>query len=163
MNEARTDIDRQAASDQADSPRVLVPPPLIFAGMVAAGLTIDMDVDEFGLLQVFAIVLLMAALVLIGAALNLFRRWGTRPEPWQSASALVVTGIYRFTRNPMYLGMAMLALAIASFCQSLGAVLLSLLAAALIDRFVIRREEAYLERRFCGEYLTYKQQVRRWL
>ena len=163
MNEARTDRDRPAAPNEEDSPRVLVPPPLIFAGMVAAGLAIDMDLGEFGLPQVFAILLLMAALVLIGAALNLFRRWGTRPEPWQPASALVVTGVYRFTRNPMYLGMAMLALAIATFCQSLGAVLLSLLAAALIDRFVIRREEAYLERRFGGEYSAYKQQVRRWL
>ena len=163
MNKARTDSDRTGASDEVDSPRVLVPPPLIFAGMVAAGLAIDMHLDGFGLLQVFAILLLMAALVPIGAALNLFRRRRTRPEPWQPASALVVTGIYRFTRNPMYLGMAMLALAIATFFQSFGAVFLSFLAAAMIDRFVIRREEAYLERRFCGEYLTYKQQVRRWL
>ena len=163
MNEVRSGGDRQGTSGQTDSPRVFVPPPLIFASSVAAGLAIDMHLHEFGVPQVFAILLLVAALGLIGAALNLFWRRRTRPEPWQPASALVVTGIYRFTRNPMYLGMTILSLSVAIFCQSLGAVFLSLVAAALIDRFVIRREEAYLQRRFGGEYRSYKQQVRRWL
>ena len=94
------------------------------------------------ILAILFLLLLVAALGLIGAALNLFWRRRTRPEPWQPASALVVTGIYRFTRNPMYLGMTLLSLSVAIFCQSLGAVFLSLVAAALIDRFVICREEA---------------------
>ena len=101
MNEVRRGGDRQGTSGQPDSPRVLVPPPLIFAGSVAAGLAIDMHLHEFGVPQVFAILLLVAALGLIGAALDLFRRRRTRPEPWQPASALVVMGVYRFTRNPI--------------------------------------------------------------
>ena len=59
--------------------------------------------------------------------------------------------------------MTLLSLSVAIFCQSLGAVFLSLVAAALIDRFVIRREEAYLQRRFGDKYQIYQQQVRRWL
>lgn len=146
-----------------DTPRVLVPPPLIFGALLVAGLTIDTHLHEFGFLQGLGIFFFAGALVLVGAALNLFRRERTRPEPWQPASALVVNGIYRFTRNPMYLGMAMAALAVAIFCQSFSGVALTLVAVLIIDRFVIRREEAYLQRRFGDEYLSYNQQVRRWL
>lgn len=147
----------------AGSPRVLVSPPLIFAGLLGAGLVIDGNWHDFGLPQLFAIALLVAALLLIGSALDLFRRAHTRPEPWQPASSLVVSGTYRFTRNPMYLGMAMLSLAVAIFFQSVAGSVLTLIALGLIDRFVVRREEAYLERRFGNPYRSYKQQVRRWL
>lgn len=70
MNEACTENDRHGTSGQPDSPRVLVPPPLIFAGSVAAGLAIDMHLHEFGVPQVFAILLLAAALGLIGDKAN---------------------------------------------------------------------------------------------
>lgn len=154
---------RKKPSVMVDTPRVLVPPPLIFGGPLVAGLTIDMHLHEFGIPQGLGILFFAGALVLVGAGLNLFRRERTRPEPWQPASALVVSGIYRFTRNPMYLGMALAALAVATFCQSFSGVALTLVAAAIIDRFVIRREEAYLQRRFGNEHQSYKQQVRRWL
>lgn len=82
----------------ADSPRVLVPPPLIFAGFLGIGMAIDTHLHEFGVPQLFAVLLLVAALLLIGSAVNLFRRERTRPEPWQPASALVVSGIYSTLR-----------------------------------------------------------------
>lgn len=147
----------------ADSPRVLVPPPLIFAGFLGVGLAIDTHLHEFGVPQLFAVLLLVAAFLLIGSALNHFRRERTRSAPWQPASALVVSGIYQFTRNPMYLGMGMLSLAVAIFCQSVAGSVLTLVAAGVIDRFVIGREEAYLERRFGDPYRSYHQQVRRWV
>lgn len=147
----------------AKSPRVLVPPPLVFAAAVVAGVLVDRHLHEFGLPQLFAILLLTAGLLVVGSALNLFRRWRTRPEPWQPASALVTSGIYRFTRNPMYLGMALIALAVAIFCQSLAAVAFTLGATMIIDRLVIAREEDYLQRRFGDDYRQYQQLVRRWL
>lgn len=147
----------------ADSPRVLVPPPLIFAGLTGIVLTIDGHLHEFGIPQLFSVLMAMVALLLIGSALNLFRRKNTRPEPWQPSSTLVVAGTYRFTRNPMYLGMAMLSLAVAIYCWSMAASILTFVAVLVVDRFVIRREEAYLNRRFGEAYRTYKQQVRRWL
>ena len=122
-----------------DNPRVLVAPPLIFVGFVTSGLAIDMHLHEFALPQIFGVLLLIVALLLIGGALNLFRRKRTRPEPWQPATALVFNGVYRFTRNPMYLGMAIAAVAVGFLCQSISAVVLSLAAALVIDRFVIHR------------------------
>lgn len=145
-----------------DNPRVFVPPPLIFAVLLGVGLFIDRDAIGVGF-QFIASALAMAGLGLIGTALGMFGRSKTRPEPWQPAAALVTSGVYRFTRNPMYLGMAALSLAVALFFGSLPAMLFTLLAAIIIDQTVITREEAYLERRFGTEYHRYRNQVRRWL
>lgn len=57
----------------------------------------------------------------------------------------------------------MLSLAVAIYCWSMAASILTFVAVLVVDRFVIRREEAYLNRRFGEAYRTYKQQVRRWL
>jgi protein-S-isoprenylcysteine O-methyltransferase Ste14 len=95
--------------------------------------------------------------------LGLFHHKGTKPEPWKPSSALVSDGVYRFTRNPMYLGMVLLYAGIALIAGG------PLTAAALVPVFlifnvyVIAREEAYLERRFGDEYAAYRSHARRWL
>ena len=146
-----------------DSPRVFLPPPLIFGGLLALGLLLDRDPLRFGPVSISGMVLAAGGVVLIGVALGLFRSSRTRPEPWQPASSLVNRGIYRFTRNPMYLGMAMFSLGIAMVFTSLAGAVLALAALIIIDRAVVRREEAYLTRRFGQDYLVYKARVRRWL
>ena len=146
-----------------DNPRVFVPPPLIFAGLLAVGLLIHNERGASGPIQIIATVLGLVGLALIVLALGLFRTSRTRAEPWQPSSALVASGVYRFTRNPMYLGMAILALGIAVFFASLSAAFLTLVAALIIDRAVIKREEAYLQRRFGEDYAAYCRTVRRWL
>ena len=146
-----------------DNPRVFVPPPLMFAALVGVGLLVDGG-PRAGGLQIFAAVVLAATgFGLVAAALGLFARSGTRAEPWRPASALVASGLYRHTRNPMYLGMSFLGLAIALAFTSVTAALLTILAAFIVDRTVIAREEAYLERRFGANYREYRKRVRRWL
>ncbi|QNM83331.1 isoprenylcysteine carboxylmethyltransferase family protein [Sphingomonas sabuli] len=147
----------------ADNPRVFVPPPLMMAGLVGAGLAIDGAPIASGIVLVAALVVGLAGLGLIAAALGLFRQKQTRPEPWREASFLVAAGPYRFTRNPMYLGMTLIGLAVAIGLTSLAAALFALLGALIIDRFVIAREEAYLIRRFGDDYRGYRARVRRWL
>jgi protein-S-isoprenylcysteine O-methyltransferase Ste14 len=146
-----------------DHPRVFVPPPIIFAVLTGGGLAWQANFSDFGFLQALGILLAAAGLALIGPALNLFRLRGTRPEPWQPASELVLSGIYRLTRNPMYLGMTLVSFALATFAVSIPAAALSAVAALVIDRYVIPREEAYLLRRFGDNYASYMRQVRRWL
>jgi protein-S-isoprenylcysteine O-methyltransferase Ste14 len=146
-----------------DNPRVFVPPPLIFASLLALGLMMNREPIAFGAPAIIGIAVGLAGLGLIAAALGLFRSSKTRPEPWQPASALVSSGVYRVTRNPMYLGMALLCLGIAAAFASLAGIVMALIAAIIIDRAVVPREEAYLLRRFGEDYANYRRAVRRWL
>lgn len=146
-----------------DSPRVIVPPPLIFAALLGGGLVVGRDLASNVLVQFAAVEAIAAGLVLIAAALGLFRKAHTRAEPWQASTALFVTGVYRFTRNPMYLGMSVVCLGVAFLFSSLAAALSTLVAVLIIDRAVISREEAYLSRRFAQDYPAYRSRVRRWL
>jgi len=105
----------------------------------------------------------LAGLLLGLTALGLFRREGTKPEPWKPSSALVTGGVFRFTRNPMYLGMLLLyagGALMAGGPLTLGPLILVFL---ILNFYVIGREEAYLERRFGEAYAAYRERVRRWL
>ena len=96
-------------------------------------------------------------------ALGRFRRAGTAVEPWRTSTALVTNGVYRFTRNPMYLAMALLYLGAALAADSVLALVLLPPLLVLVRVGVISREERYLERRFGDEYRRYRSSVRRWL
>ena len=150
-----------------DGPGVFVPPPLLFGVAVAAGVLLDGNALEWRHVthpsQYAGAVVAAAGLVLIAVSLGLFRRFRTRPEPWRPAEALIRTGIYRLSRNPMYLGMALMCLGIAMFFESVAAFLLLAAALVAIDRYVIAREEAYLARRFGTDYEAYRAKVRRWI
>lgn len=150
-----------------DSPRIFVPPPLIVAGTLVAGLWLDGLLYVWPttptLLLIVGAVLIAGGLTFIGLALRLFRKVGTRPEPWQPSSELAQSGVYRFTRNPMYLGMTIVYSGIALALKSPTAGLLLLPLVAVLDRLVIAREEAYLGRRFGASFDAYRKRVRRWM
>ena len=157
------------SSKSPDHAGVRVPPPLIFLGLVLIGPLLD---RLFGLAPLhvaqpfrsIAIVLLVASgLIIVLAAIRNFARAGTRVEPWAPSSAIVSDGIYRITRNPMYVGMALVMLGLALIIGSPASIVMVGLAILIVDRFVIRREEAYLEAKFGEEYRAYRTRVRRWL
>lgn len=81
----------------------------------------------------------------------------------QNASALVTGGIYRWTRNPMYLGMATLLLAWGVWLANAGALAVISLFVAYLNRFQIAPEEGALQDRFGDEFAAYRARVRRWL
>lgn len=152
-------------------PGVRLPPPLIFTLGLAAGGALQWlgpdlpQVPPGGLvaLRSVAALLGLASVLLLTAALGGFRRRGTDPRPWRPDSALVVDGIYRRTRNPMYLGMALLYAAIALGLNAAGPLLLLPAVLAVIRWQVIAREEAYLGRLFGPAYADYCRQVPRWV
>jgi len=103
------------------------------------------------------------ALGLAAWAAALFRRAGTNIRPFMPSTALVVTGPYKLTRNPMYLGMAGILLGAAVFMGSLTPfVVIPAFMALIAERFIIP-EEAKLEAAFGRDYKDYKARVRRWL
>jgi protein-S-isoprenylcysteine O-methyltransferase Ste14 len=155
-------------SDRPDIPHVFAPPPVIFAGALIAGLALQ-AVSPLPLLvsklvaRVVGGCMILVGLALSGAVMHHFSRVGTPVIPWQETRRLVVSGPYRFSRNPDYLGQALLAAGLALILAAPWA-LLALVPALLLVRYgVIAREERYLERRFGDEYRQFRRRVRRWL
>ena len=106
---------------------------------------------------------MLGGLALSGAVMYHFGKAGTPVTPWKEARRLVVSGPYRFSRNPDYIGQALLAGGLA-LLLGIPWALPALLPALLIVRYgVIAREERYLGRRFGEEYRQYCARGRRWL
>ena len=97
------------------------------------------------------------------SAVVLFRRIGTPPDPHEPSTRLALDGPYRFTRNPMYLGMAAVLAGLALIGNALWPLLALIPVIWWIRTQVIAREERYLEAKFGGEYRDFKARVRRWL
>ena len=92
-----------------------------------------------------------------------FQRAGTTPTHWEPTTTVVASGPYRFTRNPMYVGMASVHGGLALLGNALWPLLLLVPAIWIIRTQVIAREERYLEAKFGAQYRAYKAGVRRWL
>ncbi|HIX60895.1 MAG: isoprenylcysteine carboxylmethyltransferase family protein [Halomonadaceae bacterium] len=103
------------------------------------------------------------AVVLLGVAA--FRQSQTTLDPLhpEDASSLVTRGVYQYTRNPMYLGFALVLLAWALYLSAWLGLLIVGVYVAYMNRFQIKPEEKALESRFGQEFLQYKKAVRRWL
>src|SRR6185369_15692971 len=142
---------------------------LIFVAFLGVGLAVDFFAFRVasglpaGGRYGAAVALAVVALLLGFGALFRFRRAGTNPEPWRPTTAIVTSGVYRFTRNPMYLGMVLLYAAIAVAADSVVALVLLVPLLVVIRYGVIAREERYLVAKFGDEYRRYQASVRRWL
>ena len=114
---------------------------------------------------VLAAALAVAGLATAASGVALFAHAHTtiHPEAPQKTSTLVTTGVYRLTRNPMYLGMAIVLVGWAAWLASPVALVGVGAFALYIYRFQIRPEEAVLAAKFGRAYAAYREQVRRWL
>jgi protein-S-isoprenylcysteine O-methyltransferase Ste14 len=106
--------------------------------------------------------------VLLGVSITLwaggsFRRVGTPLIPFRQPEALVVTGLFRYTRNPMYLGMLLLLIGVAWSTGTLSPWLIPPLFVVIIHYRFILGEEALLREVFGDDYSRYRSKVRRWL
>jgi protein-S-isoprenylcysteine O-methyltransferase Ste14 len=109
-----------------------------------------------------AIILVLNMLIGLPAVRSMFAA-RTSPNPHRPTTALVFAGPYRFTRNPMYIGLTLMYTGLAIFFQLTWGLALLPVVVLLITRWVIVPEETYLEQKFGDEYVTYKSRVRRWL
>jgi protein-S-isoprenylcysteine O-methyltransferase Ste14 len=150
-----------------DNPRVRFPPPLFFALALLVAYVLNrlwpLPVGGSAVVDGLAAALCVAAVALSVSGVAMFRRSGTSVVPVRPASALVVSGPYRFTRNPMYVGLTMLTAGLALFMNTWWPILLLAPVLLAVQRFVVLREEAYLTRRFGEDYVAYMRRVRRWL
>jgi protein-S-isoprenylcysteine O-methyltransferase Ste14 len=151
----------------AGSPDIRIVPPLVYLAGLVAGLIvtawIPTRVVAGSIAWPIGTVLVLCGIALAASAISRFSSSGTTIRPDRAASQLVIAGPYRLSRNPMYVGLAAIYLGIAIGAQSLWALLLLPIVLGIIQRRVIEREEAFLERRFGAAYRDYKARVRRWL
>jgi protein-S-isoprenylcysteine O-methyltransferase Ste14 len=157
------------ASNTDDGASVWIPPPLIYLAGVIGGALLHAYVRpmplllEFGPRLAVSLTFVMLGIALMAGAVGLFKRTGQDPKPWKSTPEIISTGVYRFTRNPMYLGLALLQIGIGVGLENGWVLALVPPVLLAIYQTTIRHEEAYLEDKFGDIYLQYKHSVRRWL
>jgi protein-S-isoprenylcysteine O-methyltransferase Ste14 len=154
-------------TSERDVPGVPLPPPLIYIGGLAVGGVVELIRPTSGppwpVSVVIAVAGLLVFLALAGAAVGRFRRAGTSENPFRPSTALVLDGPYRFTRNPMYVGMAAVYVGLAFVLGLMWAFVFLPFVVLAVDRLVIAREERYLEWKFGQAYVEFTQRVRRWI
>jgi protein-S-isoprenylcysteine O-methyltransferase Ste14 len=145
----------------------LVRPPFVCLGSIALGLVVHYAWPaRFVPPSVSTPVGAMLTLLAVGlfvAAVRTFRAAGTPIPGNQPTTAIVRTGPYSFSRNPIYLAFSLFQLGLSVWANSLGLLITLIPAVALLALVVIPREERYLEARFPSEYSSYRAAVRRWL
>jgi protein-S-isoprenylcysteine O-methyltransferase Ste14 len=149
---------------------VIARPPLLFLAALLVGFVLDSLLPlPFPLASIelvhwiIAGSLILAGLALFAAGVRNFLRAGTPLPTNKPTRALVTSGIHRWTRNPIYLGIFLVYGGIGIAAPSPWILILTLPLAITIRYGVVAREEAYLERRFGDAYRAYKARVRRWL
>jgi protein-S-isoprenylcysteine O-methyltransferase Ste14 len=159
------------SSKSTDTPGLIMPPPLFL--LIGLGLAVVLDwttgpsflaAPGFDSLQSwigFAVLLVAMALAVSG--FRAFTRAGTNVDPYQPALKLVTTGPYRFTRNPMYLGMVLFLVGVSLMFSVEWGLLLTPPLWFAYDRLVVAREEDYLSRKFGEPYRAFLGRTRRWI
>ena len=157
--------------NEIDKPGVVAHPPLIYLGFLALGFALDyvwpLSLADGWLpprLRLpFAILLAVGGASLLALGIRRFLHHGTNFRTDKPSTAVISDGVYRYTRNPLYIGLSLIYAGIALALNSVWVLALLVPILAVIRYGVIAREEHYLERKFGEEYLRYKRSVRRWL
>jgi len=159
--------DEQQTSQALDNAGVRVPPPILLIVAILAGYGLQrlwaLELTNWSGWYVAAWALIDVGVVILIGCWVQFYQAKTNIQPHKPASNLIQRGLYQFSRNPIYVAGLFLQLGIALLMNNLWIVLLVPVSKFVFDRYVIAREEAYLERAFGEVYLDYKRSVRRWL
>ncbi len=155
---------------EGDRSGVRLFPPLIFAATLGAAFLIHwrfplhiVPAELVRPLRIAGIIFLLPWLGQAIWALATFRRTGTTANPAGGSTALALAGPYRYSRNPMYLGLVMLTVGIGLVANTLWPLLLLPILVVALRRKVIDHEERYLTAKFGEPYRAYMARVRRWL
>lgn len=151
----------------SDNAGVLTIPPLIYIAGFILGLAIHFFyplklLPESNKLWVAIPFMLMSLPIVIFAVLDL-KTAETSMDVRTPTTSVVTTGIYKLSRNPMYLALLLLYSGIGFWINSFWILIMLVPVIILVNLGIIKREEEYLEQKFGDEYLQYKSKVRRWV
>jgi protein-S-isoprenylcysteine O-methyltransferase Ste14 len=149
--------------------RVRFPPPLVYLLSVAVGLVAQYAAYPLRLGAPVAVriaggaVIAAAGIGLGGSAFGLFRKSGQDPAPWKPTPSLVFEGPYRFTRNPMYVGMTAVQIGVGILANSVWVIALAAVSLLIVHVIAVLPEEKYLTEKFGAQYQDYLRRVHRYL
>jgi protein-S-isoprenylcysteine O-methyltransferase Ste14 len=149
--------------------KVGFPPPLVFLGLTLSGVAVQRWLRPLALPTPYPLGVLMGAAIAAGgialvlSARLLFLRTGQHPAPWRPSPELLSQGIYRYTRNPMYVGISLFQLGLGIALGNGWIVAFAPLALSIIHFLAVRPEEAYLSEKFGAPYQRYTTTTRRYL
>ncbi|MDH5581741.1 MAG: isoprenylcysteine carboxylmethyltransferase family protein [Bdellovibrionales bacterium] len=147
-------------------PGVKFPPPLLLLACLSAGYALHqfmpLYIDQTKNLMLIAGFFAFIGLTLIIGCCVQFLKAKTHLEPWKESKNLITSGIFRFSRNPIYLGFFFIGISIAVYFNSFWMIISLIPFYFLIQLFVIRKEEKYLRNKFKEAYDQYCKKVRRW-
>ena len=152
---------------RSDNPGVWFPPPLWYALAVLIGALLNrrwpLPIAAGPLTTIAGVLFVVGWMALAFPSIGRFRRSKTSIIPMRPAEALVLSGPYHYTRNPMYVSLALLTIGCGLLLATWWPIVLLVPTIAAVQQFVILPEERYLQRRFGTEYEAYTRRVRRWL
>ena len=149
--------------------KLLIPPPIqaLLSAIMMCLISRYFTHANFSLngINIFALIFLIIAVIIIILSMYKFRKIKTTISPLRpnKTSSLVKSGIYEYTRNPMYLGLLLMLFSIALFLKNFISFLIIPLFILFITKNQILPEEEALENIFGEEYKNYKNKVRRWI
>ena len=152
-----------------DGAKVRFPPPLVFLGAIVLGAIVQRKAMPLSLsfapgLRVTAgVLILVCAVSLVASARILFKRTGQNPIPWKPTPELIFQGPYRFTRNPMYVGVSLFVVGLGVALNNLWISLFAAPALLTVHFIAVLPEERYLLEKFGENYGRFLARVRRYL
>ena len=165
----RMSDERSARTQPSDASGVVIFPPAIYLGGLVVGYLIQWLLPVWIVpaawsvaIRIIGVVVLAIGAWLMVSALGVFHRVGTAVSPFEPTTNLASDGPYRFSRNPIYLGMTLLLAGFAFLGNALWPLIAVVPAVGIIQTQVIAREETYLEAKFGNDYRDFKRRVRRW-
>ena len=147
-------------------PGLKFPPPLLIVAVIGPAYGVDwllpLPIADSGAPWIGGAAIVLIALLLAFVSLYYFLEAKTQVEPWHPTTTVIQKGVYRFSRNPIYLAFCIATIGCGLILNSWWIVGSVLPLATLLQFLVIRREESYLESKFGQHYRDYKNSVRRW-
>ena len=144
-----------------------IPPPLLVLILVMSNYFSSKKIDLILFPNqnlISFIILIIGLLILINPILKFIKSKTTiDPIKFKKVNKLITSGIYRYSRNPMYLGLLMLVTSTSIFYLNIFSITTPVFFYCWINRFQIKREEIFLTKKFGKEYLLYKTKTRRWI
>ncbi|MDG1995320.1 MAG: isoprenylcysteine carboxylmethyltransferase family protein [Emcibacteraceae bacterium] len=154
-------------SEEQDNAGIAVHPPVFYIVAALIGVGIDylfpLSFGSDAMLETAGIIIFLLGLIIAVLSFKIFASNKQSPSVHASASKIYQSGVYAYSRNPIYLGITLWLVAAALYFDNVWLLIITVPLILFMNKVVIEKEEAYLTSKFGDDYLSYKKKVRRWI